>query len=398
MIANDEKQHPTPELIESLRRRYPTERLIDETLTAKMRARGARRHQPQPIEQVTGRLRAFLARRIRGEFSLTDVRSLAGGSSKEQYGFRLRWQDEQGRARDEALVLRMRPTASVVETHPLREYQALAAVRDVIPVPPLHWIDADGAELGQPALIYGYCPGITKPPREGAYNPRGGYGPKYRALLAPQFVGYFAALARLDWRGADVSAFDPPRPGSSEGVISAINWWERVWEEDCVERNPLITLAAQWLRDHAPPIDYVSFVHQDFRGGNFLFDPSDGRITAMLDWELVQLGDRHNDLAFFLNPLFAETLDDGQVMAGGLLTRDAFLRDYERLSGLPVDPVRLTYYSVFTCWRGAINASATAARVIVGQQTHQDIRVGWLLGTTPTMLGALREVLQRVMQ
>jgi aminoglycoside phosphotransferase (APT) family kinase protein len=305
----------------------------------------------------------------------------------------LSWTDEKGTPRDEQLVLRMRPTASVVETHPLREYQALAAVRDILPVPPLYWIDPEGRELGQPALIYGFCEGITKPPREGAYNPRGGYGPRYRALLAPQFVRYLAELAKFDWRSADMSAFEPPRPGSNEGVTASINWWARVWEEDCLERNPLITLATQWLREHAPPIDYVSIVHQDFRGGNFLFDPADGRITALLDWELVTLGDRHVDLAFLLSPLFAETLDDGQVMAGGLLTKEALLEDYQRLSDLPVDPARLAYYTVFTCWRGAINSMASAARVIAGQQTHQDLRVGWLLGTAPTLLKTLRELL-----
>ena len=393
MILADEKQQPTPELIEAIRRRFPTERLVDETLTAKMRRRGNGRHRSQSLEQVSERLRAFLAQRVQGELRVTDIRSIAGGSSKEQYAFRLSWTDENGTPRDEQLVLRMRPTASVVETHPLREYQAIAAVRDTLPVPPLYWIDPEGRELGQPALIYGFCEGITKPPREGAYNPRGGYGPRYRALLAPQFVRYLAELARFDWRFADMSAFEPPGSGSNEGVMASINWWARVWEEDCLERNPLITLATQWLREHAPPIDYVSIVHQDFRGGNFLFDPADGRITALLDWELVTLGDRHVDLAFLLSPLFAETLDDGQVMAGGLLTKEALLEDYQRLSGFPVDPARLAYYTVFTCWRGAINSTATAARVIAGQQTHQDLRVGWLLGTAPTLLKTLRELL-----
>lgn len=396
MIAGDGKQHPSDALIEAIRRRFPTEPLVDATLTAKMRRRAGGRHVPQPVAQVTERLRAFLARRVAGEFSVGELEALAGGSSKEQYAFRLRWTDEHDRPRDERLVLRMRPTASVVETHPLREYQALAAVRDAVPVPPLHWLDAEGRELGQPALVYGFCAGIARPPRDGAYNPRGGYGPKYRALLAPQFVRHFAALARLDLAGADLGAFEVPPAGSRDGVVAAINWWHRVWEEDCLERNPLITLAAEWLREHAPPIDRVSFVHQDLRGGNFLFDPADGRITAILDWELVQLGDRHNDLAYFLNPLFAETLDDGRVMAGGLLPREEFLATYERLSGLPVDPARLAYYNVFTCWRSAVIATGTAARVIVGQQTHQDLRVAWLLGTGPIVLGALRDALEEV--
>lgn len=73
--------------------------------------------------------------------------------------------------------------------------------------------------------------------------------------------------------------------------------WHRAWEEDRVEALPLVTLAAQWLRDNAPSVDRISIVHGDYRVGNFLFDPKDGRFTAIMDWELVHFGDRHEDLA-----------------------------------------------------------------------------------------------------
>ncbi len=191
-----------------------------------------------------------------------------------------------------------------------------------------------------------------------------------------------------------MSAFDPPAVDSNEGVIKAINWWERVWEEDCVERYPLLTLAAQWLRDNAPPIDHVSFVHRDFRGGNFLFRPADGKITAILDWELVQLGDRHEDLAYLLSPLFSEIDENGVELTGGFYPRDEFIRLYEALSGLPVDPVRLAYYDVFSLWRGSIHVLGTAPRIMMGEKTHQDIRVGWMISATPLTLSALHRALK----
>jgi aminoglycoside phosphotransferase (APT) family kinase protein len=392
--VHDLKQNPNESWIEDLRRRFPTERLIDQTLLAKMRARGGPKHSPQTLQSVHERLQRFLARRITGLFTLTDIRSLAGGSSKEQFAFRLRWRDSTGSDRDDQLALRMRPAASIVETHPLREFQALQAVKNVIPVPAVFWIDPDGTELGQPALIYGFCEGITKPPSTGPYTPRGGFGPHYRALLAPQFLRYFAELAKLDWSKADMSGFDAPPAGSNAGVITALNWWERVWEEDSLEPVPLMTLAAAWLRANAPAIDHVSLVHQDFRGGNFLFDPNDGRITAVLDWELAFLGDRHADLAFFMSPLFSELDENGTLLMGGLMERERFLEAYERLSGLPVDRQRLAYYDVFSCWRGAVNALATAPRIMLGQQTHQDIRVGWIIGTSPLILARVLETLK----
>ena len=390
----DEKQNPSPAWIESLRRRYPTERTVDQTLTAKMRRRAGPRHDSQSIAEIVERLTGFLKKRLPGEFSITDFRGLAGGSSKEQFAFELAWTDATGELRHDTRVLRMAPAESIVATHALREFQAMAAVRAVIPVPAVHWCDPEGAELGQPALIASFCEGVTRPPREGAYTPRQGFGPRYRALLGPQFVRYLAELAKFDWRSGDVSAFDPPPVHSSEGVIKAINWWQRVWEEDCVEPYPLMTIAAQWLRDNAPPIDRISFVHRDFRGGNFLFRPADGEITAVLDWELVHLGDRHEDLAYFFSPLFSEIDENGVELMGGLYPRDEFIRLYEALSGLPVDPVRLLYYDVFSLWRGTVNALATAARIMMGEKTHQDIRVGWMIGVTPLTLAALHRALK----
>jgi aminoglycoside phosphotransferase (APT) family kinase protein len=390
---SDEKQNPSAAWIEELRRRYPTERTVDETLTAKMRQRSGPRHTSQSVERVVERLTKFLARRLPGAFAVSNVRSLAGGSSKEQFAFDLAWTDAKGTRRNDVYVLRMRPAESIVETHTLREFQVMKAMQGVMPVPEVHWCDPLGEELGQPALISSFCEGITRPPSEGAYTPRQGFGSKYRALLGPQFVRHFGALAKFDWRNSDVSAFDPPEVSSNEGVIREINWWERVWEEDCVEPYPLMTLAAQWLRANAPPIDHVSFVHRDFRGGNFLFDPVDGRISAILDWELVLLGDRHEDLAFFFSPLFSEKDENGVELMGGFYPRDEFIRLYEEHSGLPVDPQRLAYYNVFSCWRGAINSLATAPRIMMGEKTHQDIRVGWIINSSALMLSAVHKAL-----
>lgn len=390
----DAKQVPTEAWIADLRARFPTERLIDSVLTAKLRARASGPHRPQSIESIRERLQAFLARRLPHDFVISDIRSLAGGSSKEQFAFRLQWRDQQGQQHDQQLALRMRPAASIVETHPLREYQALAAIKNVLPVPAVHWIDAEGGELGQPAIIYDFCSGVTRPPSKGAYTPRQGFGAHYRQLLAPQFIQYFAALGKFDWSRADMSAFDAPAVGSNAGVIAAINWWERVWEEDSFEPVPILTLAAHWLRANAPPIDHVSLIHQDFRGGNFLFDPDSGKITAILDWELAMLGDRHIDLAFFMSPLFSERDDSGSLLVGGLVEREHFLSDYQRISGLPVDDERLTYYDIFGCWRGAINSLGTPPRLMSGQKTHQDIRVGWITGTAPLLLARLEETLR----
>jgi aminoglycoside phosphotransferase (APT) family kinase protein len=385
----DAKQSPSEAWIAELRARFPTERTVDAALTRKLRRRAGPGHLPQSPASVVERLERFLGKRIGGPISVSEVRPLAGGSSKEQFAFHLAAEGHDG-----DFVLRLDPAASIVETHRLREFQATRALAGVMPTAPAVWCDPEGEELGQSAIVSVFRPGVTKPPSEGPYKPRQGLGPRYRALLAPQFVSHMAALGAFDWRSEELDAFDRPPDGSSEGVLWAINGWRRVWEEDAVEAVPLVTLAYHWLRENAPPIDRVSLVHGDFRAGNFLFDPETAEITAMLDWEMVHLGDRHEDLAFLMSPLFEETDEDGQVLVGGLCRREALIADYQRLSGLPVDEDRLGYYRVFTAWRSVIITLATAARCVMGAKTHQDIRVAWIANTGALSLQELHAALK----
>ncbi|MFA5630638.1 MAG: phosphotransferase family protein [Porticoccaceae bacterium] len=386
------KQHPTEAWKAQLRERFPTHSHVDETLTRKLDRRAGPTHRSQSVDEVIEKLTAFLSKRIDAPFAIADVRSLAGGSSKEQYAFDIIPRDG-GQPETRHYVLRMRPAESIVETHVLREYQALKAARHALPVPEVFWHDAQGDELGQPAIISEFRPGVTAPPYKGAYSPKRGFDEKYRALLAPQFTRHFANLAKLDWRASDMSAFDKPKPGTNEAAISSINWWQRVWEEDSFEPHPLMQIAARWLRDNAPVSDHISIVHTDFRKGNFLFDLESGEITAILDWELAHLGDRHEDLAFFLSPLFASHDENGVYLVGGLMPRDVFLDEYQNISGLPVDEQRIDYYRIFNAWRTAINTLATGARCMFGQKTHQDIRVGWV---TYTYVASLKTLLDEM--
>ena len=71
-------------------------------------------------------------------------------------------------------------------------------------------------------------------------------------------------------------------------------------DESAAEVDSLVALwpAANWLERNLPALDRASVVHGDYRAGNFLFDEASGRITAILDWELVHLGDPLEDLGW----------------------------------------------------------------------------------------------------
>ena len=339
-------------------------------------------------------MQKFLARQLDSPFTISDVKSLTGGASKEQYTFCLDWVDPNGDSRNERLVVRIQPGESAAETHRLREYQLMNAFHAVLPVPRGLWIDVDGEDFGQPAFICTFSEGVTKP-GDSLDHMKMFFGPKYRSIIAPQFAKCLAEIGNFDWSKSDLSSFDVPKTGTDEGVIWHVNWWERVWETDKVEADPLIVLTAHWLRENAPPIDKVSVVHGDYRAGNFLFDKDSGKITAILDWELAFLGDRHADIAYVTEPLQGELDENGNFLVCGLCSREAFLEEYAKHSDMPIDPDRLDYYEVMMRWRNLITAIGSGPRCVVGEKSHQDILFSWLIGgVTGVLKNSLHEVMK----
>src|SRR4051794_35075254 len=187
------------------------ESTVDTTLTRKMQRRGVVFHEAPVISVIDERLRRFLESRIDGPFSISGLARMAGGASKEQFVFELEWTQD-GTPRQDRMVLRMDPPASMVETPRSREFEILNALAGALPVPQVFWGTEDPAELGAPAMICGWLTGVAAP-AEGAKTASGlgtTYGPRLRPLLAEQFVRYLAELHTFDWTTHELASFDRP--------------------------------------------------------------------------------------------------------------------------------------------------------------------------------------------
>lgn len=402
MTTVDIRQTPTTAFIADIRRRFPVEREMDRILTRKMERRAGPGFQPVTLDQLVSGATALIARHYDGRFSLDKARWLTGGASKIQMAFDLEWDGPTGdRHQVTPMVLRMEPPESVVETSRAREFELLQALDGIVPLPPCYWVDPDGDSLPHPALIYGFAQGVAKPTSLSSTQVTGiglNYGPELRPKLAEQFL---TQIGRVHTAGATVQAklphFDPAEVGSNAGVIRQVNWWRRVWEEDRKEDDPLMEVAYNWLIRNAPPLDHVSIVHGDCRGGNILFTEHDARITAWLDWELGYLGDRHHDLAWsMMNPFRHRSEDGRHELMSGFLPENAYLETYERLSGLTVDRKRLAYYRVLCSYLSVVICMGTGYRVAHGGKTHQDIVVAWLAMISNSILEQLRITLGEV--
>lgn len=377
--AVDEATRSTPDAgwIAALRTDFPTEPDVDRVLTRKLERRGRDRHRQLTTGELSSRLNAFLAKQLDGDFTVTDLEPLPGGASKEQFSFAL---ERDGRT--DRMVLRMSPPASVVETGRVRELQMLRAVEGVLPVPHAYWATEELADFGEPAIISGFVLGVASP-TGGVKKASGigtGYAPENRAALASQFVRHLATLHTLPVDDKDLSAFVIPGEGTTEAADIMLTHWFRVWAEDSLEEHPTMALARRWLWDNRPALDHVSLLHGDWRNGNFLFDESTSQITALLDWELAAIGDRHLDLAYLLLPMWGHTDDEGTFLCAGLASREALIAEYEQASGLTVDEDRLRWYSVLNLFWAATACYASGVRAARSGMTHLEVMMCFVSG------------------
>lgn len=394
MLETD-KDRPAPAAIAALRARFACEPEIDRVLTRKLEQRAGPGYLHRDLAALLAGSAALIREHAGDDFTISDARWLTGGASKLQMAFTLGWAPPGEPRRNSAMVLRMQPAESVVESSRRREYEVLAAMQGIVPVPPVYWVDDEARHLPYPAIIYGFVDGVTKP--RDATSQASGMGTQlaahWRDSLGPQFVSAIARVHRADVARLSLPSYEKHAPGLA-CIERTLNHWERVWEEDADEDVPLMRLACAWLRRHKPACARPALLHGDYRMGNFLFTEHDARITAILDWEMARIGDPHADLAWAMNPAYGLRAEDGKTwLVAGLVPEREFLARYQDESGVRVDPATLHYYRVLCGWVQGVIALGTAWRIAHNAKTHQDVLMAWIVGIGPKLLAELRALL-----
>jgi len=358
----------------SHRDRLRVEPRVERALDARRRrlAEATAPYSTPPLEEIGERLERMLAAHVEKdgssrEFRVVDLQFLTGGASKQHFSFDLIERESHGVGTRRACVLRT-ALAESLGTAPdfLRELEVQRALRGVIPVADVVCADPDGVLFGAPAIVLERVAGATVPP-EAAGKPSGfgsGFSRERRAKLGPAFIDMLARIHAFadSPQSKALTSFERPRAGTTEAADGVIAWWRRVWDDDKLEDHPMMEVAFDWLLENAPVAERIALVHGDYRAGNFLFDPATNEMTAMLDWELARFGDRHEDLGWALARIYTAKSEDGDDLVCGLLPREEFLRRYEELSGLAVDPERVFFYEVFNELKIAAIALGTGPR------------------------------------
>lgn len=154
-----------------------------------------------------------------------------------------------------------------------------------------------------------------------------------------------AALHRLDPATLDVAhlTLSPDTGATTDHAGAQLASVEGVAAMIGDSLHPLFSVALAWLRRNKPAaVPRTSLVHSDMGPGNFLY--RDGRIVAVLDWEVAHWGDPMEDLA-------ALAVRDMATVVGPL---PACFAEYERHGGPAVDLDTVDWYRILVLTRNSM--------------------------------------------
>ena len=265
------------------------------------------------------------------EVEVSSLSRIPGGASRETWSFDATWREGKARA-GRGFILRRDPQAGLLDTERSVEFGVYQALQGTgVPVPEMYWLESDPRWLERPFFVMGRLPGEASPQ---ALMAQAGD----LEAIAQQKVEILARIHNLDWRGLDF--LDRPE-GPDRCADQEIDRWGDILRQQALEPQPTLELALAWLRGHQPVAQRVTIVHGDYRTGNFLVNGA--RITGVLDWEMVHLGDPLEDVAWVCLRSWRWA---GDARVGGLLSRQEFYRRYQEASGLKVDEEAVRFWEV----------------------------------------------------
>ena len=273
--------------------------------------------------------------------AIENLRALTGGASRSTWAFDAVAPDER-----RSLILRIGPPDDMHASMELEARAQAAAAAAGAPVPHILVADDSVGALGNPFLICDEIMGETIVRRIQRQLDDAG-----RARLLPQCAQALAAIHRAD-------AEDPALTTQDQ----LAEWRGRL--DTMGDTTATFEWAFRWLAANRPAPSPPRLVHGDYRMGNLIVDGSD--LAAVLDWELVHIGEVYEDLAWFCIRAWRFGAPTDRA-AGGLGNIEDFLGGYERASGIAVDRMAFHWWLVLATLRWGVICRYQAERHLSGQ-------------------------------
>ena len=290
------------------------------------------------------RLERFLAKQIPDATAIRvgGVEAHTEGFSAETFSFDAAI-TRGNRAEHKAFVLKREPVAGLLEPYDLEpEFRVLHALSDdPLPSPRTPWFEADPAVLERPFYVMERLPGEVPIPAPGAAGD-GPFDAAERGALAPQTARTLAQLHAVDWRARDLGFLGVPDTGGT--ARRELERWQARIERSGIVPDPVVAEALSWLRAHTTECQETVLLHGDYRLGNWLVERAGEmtRLSGLLDWEMVHLGDPLEDVAWCTSHLWRA----GTARAASLAPPDEWLALYAEAAGRRVDRARLRFWEL----------------------------------------------------
>uniref|UniRef100_F6PNW9 Acyl-CoA dehydrogenase family member 11 n=1 Tax=Ciona intestinalis TaxID=7719 RepID=F6PNW9_CIOIN len=229
------------------------------------------------------------------------------------------------------MVLRKKPPGKLLRgAHQIdREYKVMNALYKVgFPVPRMLSYCKDQSLLGTEFFVMEFLPG-----RVVSQTMKGMKSSEKRSCV----LSATETLAKLHSYKPSNIGLDGY--GKTSGFCSRVlNTWSKQYMAAAHKEIPEMKELISWLGHQLPHIkDESSVIHGDYSLNNVMFHPTEGKVLAVLDWELSTIGHPYADFAYLCMMY--------HVPQEFFLLRDASQSDIEQLfKDIPTEEELVKYY------------------------------------------------------
>jgi aminoglycoside phosphotransferase (APT) family kinase protein len=248
-----------------------------------------------------------------------------------------------------AYVLRRPPLGHrLASAHDMsREHRIIAGLqRSNVPVPTALGLCTDETVNDAPFYVMGFVEGHVVRDLAGAESALTAVA---RRHASESLIDTMAAIHAVDLDACGLTDL-----GKHEGYIARqLKRWYGQWNDQKTREVPAVDAAHDALSQRIPEQGPATLVHGDYRLDNCIVG-DDGRIRAVLDWEICTLGDPLADLGM-LQVYWTGPGDDPSAWGGSATTAEGFLdradlvERYATISGRDIS--QLPFYVSFAYWK-----------------------------------------------
>jgi aminoglycoside phosphotransferase (APT) family kinase protein len=188
-----------------------------------------------------------------------------------------------------------------------------------------------------------------------------------RALLGGEVIENLVEIHAVDIASGELARFGRP----DAFLERQIRRFGGLLEGNATRPLADLEWVRGWLSENVPASPPPAIVHGDYRLGNLMFDRTEPRLLATLDWELTTLGDPLADLGYLMvswarsdHPRNPVNELSTAVDAAGFPTAAELAARYFELSGR--EPADMAWYQALALFRAAVFLEGSYKRFRAG--------------------------------